>query len=621
MAYETDSHISRIGVLETGAEVAGAVLAKKLAQDDFSSVWTTEPLEEDFAPTCIRVIPATELILRDARLRFRNELGFWQEMRSPHIVDLFDHGWDRGYYYMLMRYMPQGSLEDILGRDEDVHARLVDLGMSLAAALREVHGTSGAHGRLKPSNVFPDGPRELRLSDFTIPLWLDEMADIASPLRPRILHPYRAPEQHEDPRDYDTRSDVYSFGLILLRCLSGRSPTLAGETPLGVTQPWPSGLEPVVSQCLQRDPHERPADGYELFAMLHDATVYSAQASDGTDEDRQRRVGHPQGFESQEPVLLRDPDALIHEARLAMDQGQLEEAVGILERLPCDADGISEMLDEVEFRQRRSRELADEAVRLGELGRADAAVETIKEAHSMWSGSATVIAVRSEILAQFAGEHVGDDHQTSSDASVPAALRKALAEHDYTTARAEVEKMVLAGPLTPAQMATVAEFKLGRVCQAFCGGIKSARRLLREGHADEAVECWREAARWLPSSPEREHLRKLAQSAAKGHLQVNAASTASSIIDSKDAGVSPSIRHVADLPSELREKVEAAVAEPEPPPRSAQRMSKGCALLIGLLLSALSIAGLLLAEQCGWIPKSSPASNAPPATGAPPDAR
>jgi len=620
MGYDSDSHVSRIGVLEAGSEVAGAVLAKILAQDEFSSVWTTEPLEEDFAPTCIRIIPATELVLRDARLRFRKELDFWQQMRSPHVVDMFDHGWDRGYYYMLMRHMPQGSLENMLDRSEDVHSRLVDFGISFAVALREVHGTSGAHGRLKPSNIFPDGARELRLSDFTIPLWLDEMANTDSSLRPRILHPYRAPEQHADPRDYDTRSDVYSFGLILLRCLSGRSPTLDGEAPHTVTQPWPSGLGPVVSQCLQRDPGMRPTDGYELSAMLHDATAYSAQASAEIEEEEGPiQVAAPQGFDSQELVLLRAPELLIREARLAMDRGQLEEAVGILEQLPDDADGMSEMLDEVEFRQRRSRELADEAVRLGELGRTDAAVDTIQQAYAMWSGSATVVAVRSGILEQFAEEQAGNDQQTSAEAGVPAALHSALAAQNYTTARDEVEKMVLVGSLTPPQMVAVAEFKLGRVCQAFRGGIKSARRLFRERHVDEAVECWREAARWLPSSPEREHLHRLTQSAAKGQLRVDDDSAASSIIDSDDAKISPSIRHVADLPSELRDKVEAAVATPEPPPRPTQRMSKGCALLVGVLLSAILIGALLLADHYGLIPDTKPASNVPAAEGVPLD--
>jgi serine/threonine protein kinase len=201
----------------------------------------------------------------------RTELAFWPRMRTDRVVDLYDYGWDHGYYYLLMRFMANGSLEHLLETRNTAGITLPKFALAFAEALREVHGACGAHGCLKPSNVFLDNPKHVRLSDFAIPLWFDEADHEDSPLRSRVLHAYRAPEQHANPRDYSTRSDVYSYGLIMLRCLSGEAPTLTGKPPEGYTTDWPAGLAEVMPRCLSDDPLDRYSDGYELYEELREA--------------------------------------------------------------------------------------------------------------------------------------------------------------------------------------------------------------------------------------------------------------------------------------------------------------------------------------------------------------
>ena len=386
--FDESSHRSQIGVLQAGSLVGGTELRKMIARDEFSSIWLTEPLEEGFGETCVRVIPASNLRLLDARRRFRSELDLWQSIDNPAVVNLYDHGWDHGYYYMLLRYMPEGSLEDMLERGRDFSSGIMAFALQFAEALRELHGSIGAHGHLKPSNVFPYGGEGVRVGDFLIPLWIDEVEE-ESPLLSHIMHAYRAPEQHVDYHRYDTRSDIYSFGLIVLRCLSGEAPTLDGLPPKGYTAHWPGDMAQVMQVCLNTDHNERYADGYELYEALRSVCGIGPEETD----------------HGESPALDQtDIDDVAAAARAKMDEGDLEGAIAILESLPEAAEDLHEMLDEIEQQQVEAHQVSEEAVRLAGMGNVEAALETIDEAHRMWSKSNTIIAIRSELEAMARGD-------------------------------------------------------------------------------------------------------------------------------------------------------------------------------------------------------------------------
>jgi serine/threonine protein kinase len=159
-----------------------------------------------------------------------------------------------------------------------------------------------AHRGIKPDNLMIDGTATLKITDFgmgktididTMPRkrgqWLfrkKQAADTISKTKTYSILgtlPYMAPEQFIDAKDIDHRADIYSFGIILYQMVAGNrypyrirpeSTNIESEyfwahseqTPL----PVESVLMPVISRCLEKEPHRRYATYDAFLADLRD---------------------------------------------------------------------------------------------------------------------------------------------------------------------------------------------------------------------------------------------------------------------------------------------------------------------------------------------------------------
>jgi hypothetical protein len=548
------------------------VLGELIARDPFCLLWRTEPLIKGAVESCVRAIPLTNLKSVGAYEKLSSDLAFWKGLQKG-AVDLYECGRTEKYYYMVMRYMPAGSVADQLGRDRWLRDNLSDFAFGFGAALCELHCNAGAHGNLKPSNVFPLRDGQVLLSDFAVPLWLDEYENGCSALEPRLMHPYRAPEQRKTPRDYDMRSDVYGFGLILWECCTEMQVPGQGERVDVANANWPAGLGRIVERCLAPDRHKRPADGLQLMEMM-------------TKELRPEQQGAPAGGAAtrQRPPPARRPEdipRLLNEARAQMEAGLLEEAVGTLESLPPGTPGVADLADEIETRHRACEEIAHEAVRLAGMGQTDAAAETVREAEKLWPGSRTVMAVKAKLSGQ------ASTGEAAADAGVPA-FQEALDAGRYETARTLLEAMLRQGPLTKAWEAAVKRFKRVRTRTVFLDNIKAAKRLYVLGHRADARKFWLEAARCLPPGPHRERLREIAEAAAKGRLRV--AVQPAGPLPVGEGASAPSATHSG----RTTEQPAGAVSQPLAKEGLLQRHSL-LVLLVGLAVAVAGIMALLWA--------------------------
>jgi hypothetical protein len=546
MARSYEDSGRRPDKLREGDTLAGMELKQLVARNEFSSVWVTEPAEQGIAGSCLRVIPLTNLMTADATRRLASELLFWRDLSNRCAVELFDTGQDGDYCYAIMRYMPDGSLDDRLGGGAMPQDEVVDFAFDLADVLRELHGTMGPHGNLKPSNIFPRPGGGVLLSDFALPLWADEFDRDPSGLEDRLVHPYRAPEQRADLRDMDTRSDIYAFGLILVRCLTGEDPGPDGDLPDMSTVDWPGGLWPVVQRCLEAEPADRPGDAYELCSVLEDMLG---------DEDTSASEFEPStdASASSELAAAEDVAGRLADARALVEKGNLDAAVDMVEGLPPDAAGMDELLDDIDRRQRACGDLVQQAVRLAEAGNQDAAMQAVAEAEQLWTGSETVAAVR-EDLARMAGQD-----EDIRNGRVPLPLQEALEDERYAAARTQVESILRQGPASEDVAKAVRRFKRGRVRKAFLDNIAAARRLYVLGHRNESREHWLEAANWLPPGPQRARLREIAAAALKGQLDIDVILLGLDAERQSAAGPSEDVVAPHRLPTDTRIEREAQV--------------------------------------------------------------
>jgi serine/threonine-protein kinase len=235
----------------------------------------------------------------DAVARFLREARASVRIQSEHIARVLDVGTlDDGAPYMVMEFLEGRDLAHEL---EDRHrlpiTEAVDFILQACEALAEAHALGIVHRDLKPANLFrtrrADGSAFIKVLDFGISKALvpDAKAVSLTSTQGLIGSPfYMSPEQVRKPKTVDTRSDIWSLGVILHELLSGAPPFLS-DTPLSilaavVTDPAPlvramrddvpEGLQLVILKCLEKEPARRYADISELAYALKPYAPLSA---------------------------------------------------------------------------------------------------------------------------------------------------------------------------------------------------------------------------------------------------------------------------------------------------------------------------------------------------------
>lgn len=175
---------------------------------------------------------SSELIDSEETLRrFRREVRTAASLEHPHVVGAYDADEFEGRRILVMQYVEGRNLHDVIARDgrlpvEDAadYVRQAALGMQYA------HDAGVIHRDLKPHNLILDDTGVVRVLDVGIARLLvreeanedDSLLTQASEFLGTVE--YTSPEQAEDARTADERSDVYSLGCTLYQLLTGRSP-------------------------------------------------------------------------------------------------------------------------------------------------------------------------------------------------------------------------------------------------------------------------------------------------------------------------------------------------------------------------------------------------------------
>jgi serine/threonine protein kinase len=243
-----------------GRLVAGRyTLERPVARGGSSDVW----LAADSATTR----PVAVKVLRDhgLRLRFGREAEVLRRLEHPNIVHLLDAGRDGEEDYLVLEYVDGETLEARLRRGPIDPETVALLGSEVAGALAVAHGAGVVHRDVKPSNILLDGLGMAHLSDFGVAHGVDDPR-ITTTLTTVGTPAYLAPEQLTDSH-VGPPADVYSLGLVLLECLTGR-PAFTGsmpsiavsrvvrdpEIPRTLPWPWPRLLQDMTA----RDESARP---------------------------------------------------------------------------------------------------------------------------------------------------------------------------------------------------------------------------------------------------------------------------------------------------------------------------------------------------------------------------
>lgn len=215
------------------------------------------------------------------RERFEREARLIASIEHPAIVPVYDFGEQDRQLYLVMRYMPGGTLTNKIKEGVFTLGNAAQIISQIAPALDAVHSQGIVHRDLKPGNILFDNFGNPAISDFGIAHFSVATSDLTGSAI--IGTPsYMSPEQVRGDADLDGRSDIYALGVILFEMLTGRGPFQA-KTPLSVamkhlTEPLPSirsfrpdlpmEVELILNKALAKDREMRYASASELAREL-----------------------------------------------------------------------------------------------------------------------------------------------------------------------------------------------------------------------------------------------------------------------------------------------------------------------------------------------------------------
>lgn len=226
--------------------------------------------------------------------RFVREARAATRVTSEHVVRLLEiDKLPSGTPFFVMEYLEGSDLRAYLREHGPLEpSQAVDYALQALQAVAEGHLKGIVHRDIKPGNLFltarADGSALIKVLDFGIAKTLESDAaesSLTSSDDVRLGSPaYMPPEQLQNPRDVDTRSDIWSLGATLYELLCGRPPfegpgylelasRILSSPPVPISQQdmpngLPRGLEQVLVKCLQKERRLRYANAADLAAAL-----------------------------------------------------------------------------------------------------------------------------------------------------------------------------------------------------------------------------------------------------------------------------------------------------------------------------------------------------------------
>ncbi|MDJ0757296.1 MAG: protein kinase [Ardenticatenaceae bacterium] len=176
----------------------------------------------------VKVLPRQFLHDSTFRARFEREAQTIAKLEHPAIVPVYDFGEENDQPYLVMRYMPGGSLADRLTNQPMTLKAAQPVVERIASALQAAHDKGIVHRDLKPGNILFDQFNNPYLSDFGIA----KLAAHTQTFTQGIVGTpaYMSPEQWRAKDELDGRTDQYALAIILYKMLSGDLPYKANET-------------------------------------------------------------------------------------------------------------------------------------------------------------------------------------------------------------------------------------------------------------------------------------------------------------------------------------------------------------------------------------------------------
>ena len=225
-----------------------------------------------------------DLLASDPSLlaRFNREAELLRQLNHPNIVKILATITDPQDPRLILEYVAGGTLRDLLDRQGKLSLDLIlSIGLELADALTRAHHLGIVHRDLKPANILLTEEGSVRLGDFGVAYLTGQGQRLTQAGAVMGTAAYLSPEACLG-EELDARSDIWSFGVILVEMVTGKNP-FAGSSftatvssvihkPLPDLRPHrpdaPEQLFDLIEQMLTREREKRTLSSRRVAAAL-----------------------------------------------------------------------------------------------------------------------------------------------------------------------------------------------------------------------------------------------------------------------------------------------------------------------------------------------------------------
>ncbi len=281
---ENDS--KRTGESElSGNRIAHYRLESKLGQGGMGAVYRAfdDHLQR---PVALKVLPEKMANDQALRRRLEHEARAASAISHGNVAHIYEVGESDGVCFIAMELVEGKTLAAVMAERRMATREIVDVAVQVVDALDVAHSKGIVHRDLKPSNIMINIRGDAKVLDFGLARTLAQNPESVS-LAPTQTVPgmimgtvqYMSPEQAM-ARPVDSRSDLFSFGIVLYEMAAGRIPfqgasfievlmQVVQRPPEAIDSPdIPGELQRIIGKCLEKDPEQRYQATGDLLADL-----------------------------------------------------------------------------------------------------------------------------------------------------------------------------------------------------------------------------------------------------------------------------------------------------------------------------------------------------------------
>ena len=232
--------------------------------------------------------------------RFRTEARSAARLQHPNIVSVFDSGQDGDTAYLVMEFIEGQDLKHHLGNGARFSVRSsIVMVHDLLMALDHAHRQNVVHRDIKPANMLIERSGRVKLTDFGVARIQEPDETHLTQVGGAVGTPkYMSPEQAKGLRG-DSRSDVFSAGVVLYELLTGVLPfdgenqfavihMIVGHDPAPpstLNPEVPPAMDEVMARAMAKNPNERYATAREFGLALRVVAQHIGAASGNPNAD------------------------------------------------------------------------------------------------------------------------------------------------------------------------------------------------------------------------------------------------------------------------------------------------------------------------------------------------